>query len=108
MNRFESHTEESTEAPSKPLGEKGKLIVSGRKGNLIILSGKHETSDSSFVAPQRTNEIHPLKNLNLSENGVENIRRILQKNGGSLEKTSEKLGAPLYWIKIVVEKYKLG
>ena len=108
MRHLESSTEESIETSASPQSEKSRLIISSREGNLITLSGKRETSDSPLVAPRRTNEIQPLKNLNLSKNGIENIRRILQKNGGSLEKTAEKLGSPLYWIKIVVEKYKLG
>lgn len=108
MSHLESHTEESIETPASPQIEKRRLVVSSREGNLITLSGKREKSDSSFATLRRTDESHPLKNLNLSENGIENIRRILQKNGGSVEKTAEKLGSPLYWIKIVVEKYNLG
>lgn len=108
MGRFESTAEKLTETFDSPQNENGRLIASSRERNLNTLSGKRERPDSSLEALRRTDEIRPLKNLDLSENGIKNIRRILQKNGGSLEKAAQNLGAPLYWIKIVVEKYKLG
>ena len=97
MNHFESPVKESAETPSSPRGEKGRLIVSSREGNLIILSGQKRESDP----------IRPL-NLKLSDEGVERIRKLLEKNGKDAEKTAECLGVPVRWIHSAIQQYNLG
>lgn len=97
MKRIESLIEPLAETLHPTQSEKGKLVVSGREGNLIILSGKKK-------------EVEPIRplNLRLSDEGVERIRKLLEKNGKDAEKTAEYLGVPVRWIQSAIQQYNLG